>query len=124
MTRFSAAVLAVAAAGLLPAAALAGSPTLHNKPKRVHAGERTRVFGNAAGCPAGDRVTLISWAFPKRHEFAGVPAVFARVGSNGDFSKRVRIPRSKAPGRYRITGRCGGGNLGVERKVVVLAPRP
>jgi len=123
MTRSSAAVLAVAAAGLLPAVALA-SPALHVKPKRVHAGERTRVFGNAGDCPAGDRVTLISHAFPKRHEFAGVPAVFARVRSNGNFSKRVRIPRSKAPGRYRITGRCGGGNLGVERKVVVLAPRP
>ena len=124
MTRASAAVVAVAAAGLLPAAAVASSPSLHNKPKRVHDGERMRVFGNAGDCAVGNRVTLISRAFPKRHEFAGVPAVFARVRSNGDFSKRVRIPRSKKPGRYTITGRCGGGNLGVSRKVVVLAPLP
>jgi hypothetical protein len=123
MTRTSAAVVAVAAAGLLPAAAVA-APTLHNKPKRVHAGERMRVFGNADGCPAGDRVTVISHAFPKRHEFAGVPAVFARVRSNGNFGKRVRIPRSKAPGRYRITARCGGGNFGITRVVRVLAPLP
>jgi hypothetical protein len=124
MTRTLAAVLAVAAAGLLPAAAVA-SPTLHVKPKRVHAGERVRVFGNiAAGCEAGSRVTLISHAFPKRHEFAGVPAVFARVRSNGNFGKRVRIPQSKAPKRYTVSGRCGGGNLGVTRKLVVLAPLP
>jgi hypothetical protein len=122
VTRSSAAVLAVAATGLFPAVAIA-SPTLHVKPKRVHAGERVRVFGTVPGCPPGNRVTLISRAFPKRHEFAGVPAVFARVRSNNDFGKRVRIPRSKKPGRYRVTGRCGGGNLGVTRKVVVLAPR-
>ena len=123
MTRSSAAILAVAVAGLLPAVAVA-SPTLHVKPKRVHAGERVRVFGNVTGCPAGDRVTLISHAFPKRHEFAGVPAVFARVRSNGNFGKRVRIPESKKPKRYTVTGRCGGGNLGVSRKLVVLAPLP
>jgi hypothetical protein len=123
MTRTSAAVLAVAAAGLLPAAAVA-SPALHVKPKKVHAGERVRVFGNAAGCSAGSKVTLISRAFPKRHEFAGVPAVFATVQPGGDFSKRVRIPRSKTPKRYTISARCGGGNLGITRKVRVLAPLP
>src|SRR5919202_5614326 len=122
MTRVSAAVLAVAAAGLLPAAAVASSPTLHNKPKRVHAGERMRVFGNAGDCAVGNRVTLISRAFPKRHEFAGVPAVFARVRPGGDFSRRVRIPRSKAPKRYTISARCGGGNFGITRKLRVLAP--
>jgi hypothetical protein len=123
MTRTAAAVLAIAAAGLLPAGALA-SPTMHVKPKKVHAGQRVRVFGNAAGCPAGDRVTLISFAFRKTHEFAGVPAVFATVKADGSYSKRVRIPRSKAPKRYSIGGRCGGGNLGVSRKLRVLAPLP
>src|SRR4051812_31354585 len=121
MTRTAAAVLAVAAAGLLPAGALA-SPTMHVKPKKVHAGKRVRVFGNAAGCPAGDNLTLLSRAFPKRHEFAGVPAVFAKVHADGSYSKRVRIPKSKTPKRYTISGRCGGGNLGVFRKVRVLAP--
>jgi hypothetical protein len=121
MTRTSVAVIAVAAAGLLPAGALA-SPALHVKPKKVHAGKKVRVFGNAAGCPTGSRVTLISRAFPKRHEFAGVPAVFATVQAGGDFSRRVRIPRSKTPKRYTISARCGGGNLGVVRKLRVLAP--
>src|SRR3954468_19894607 len=123
MTRTAAAILAVAAAGLLPAGALA-APTIHVKPKKVHAGQRVRVFGNVAGCPAGGSVTLISRAFPKKHEFAGVPAVFAKVKAGGSYSKRVRIPKSKAPKRYTITGRCGGGNLGVVRKLRVLAPLP
>ena len=121
MTRTSAAVVAVAAAGLLPAAAVA-APTLHNKPKRVHAGERMRVFGNADDCPAGDRVTLISHAFPKRHEFAGVPAVFATVKGNGHYSKRTRIPAGRTPKKYKITARCGGGTFGVVRTLRVLAP--
>jgi hypothetical protein len=38
MTRTSVAVIAVAAAGLLPAGALA-APALHVKPKKVHAGK-------------------------------------------------------------------------------------
>src|SRR3954466_7053931 len=122
MTRTAAAVLAVPAGGLLPAGALA-SPTMHVKPKKVHAGKKVRVFGNAAGCQAGDPVTLISRAFPKKHEFAGVPAVFAAVHADGSYSKRVRIPRSKAPKRYTISGRCGGGNLGVSRKLRALAAR-
>jgi hypothetical protein len=121
MTRTPAAVLAVVAAGLLPAAAVA-SPELHVKPKKVHAGKRVRVFGNADGCSG--KVTLISRAFPHKHEFAGVPAVFATVQPGGDFSKRVRIPRSKTPKRYTISARCGGGNLGITRKLRVLAPLP
>jgi hypothetical protein len=123
MTRTAAAVLAVAAAGLLPAGALA-SPTMHVKPKKVHAGNKVRVFGNAAGCPAGNTVTLISHAFPKTNEFAGVPAVFTKVRADGSFSRRVRIPKSKTPKRYTISARCGGGNLGVSRKLRVLAPLP
>jgi hypothetical protein len=121
MTRSATATVAVVAAGLLPAAAFA-SATMHVKPKKVHAGERTRVFGDAGGCTPGNQVTLISRAFPKTHEFAGVPAVFAKVKADGSYSKRVRIPKSKAPKRYSISARCGGGNLGVTRKVRVLAP--
>ena len=51
-----------------------------------------------------------------------MPAVFADQKPNGHYSIRVRIPKSRAPGRYTITGRCGGGNLGVSRKLRVLAP--
>ena len=106
MTRTAAAILATAAWGLGGAGALA-SATMHVKPKNVQ---------------AGDSVTLISRAFPKKHEFAGVPAVFTKVKIDGSYSKRVRIPKSKAPKKYTISARCGGGNLGVTRKLRVLAP--
>jgi hypothetical protein len=122
MRRTSTAFLTVAALGLLPAQASAQQATMHVKPKSVHAGERVRVFGSAGGCMPGDSVTLISHAFPATHEFAGVPAVFAKVRPSGNYSRRVRIPKGKTPKRYRISARCGGGNLGVSRRVRVLAP--
>jgi hypothetical protein len=121
MRRSSAVVLATAALALLPAEALAAA-TIHASPNPVHAGTKVRVFGNAGGCPAGDRVTLLSRAFSHRHEFAGVPAVFATVKANGHYSKRTRIPASRAPKKYKITARCGGGTFGVVRKLRVLAP--
>jgi hypothetical protein len=121
MRRSSAAILAVAGLGLLPGAALA-APTIHASPNPVHAGKKVRVFGDAGGCPAGDRVTLLSRAFSHKHEFAGVPAVFATVRVSGHYSKRTRIPLARTPKRYKITARCGGGTFGVVRKLRVLAP--
>ena len=56
---------------------------------------------------------VISHAFPRTHEFAGVPAVLARVRGDGHFRATTRIPRHKRSGRYGVTARCGGGNLGV-----------
>src|SRR3954471_12877374 len=122
MRRTTTAVFAVAALGLVPGQAFGQQATMHVKPKSVHAGKRVRVFGSAGGCMPGEQVTLISHAFPRTHEFAGVPAVFATVGPQGNYSRRVRIPKAKAPKRYRISARCGGGNLGVSRRRRVLAP--
>ena len=112
---------AAAMAAALPAAASAAA--LHVSPRQVSPGAQTRVFGSAAGgCAAGDRVTLISRAFPGTHRFAGVPAVFATTRASGAFSKRVRIPAGRAPGAYTVSARCGGGNLGITRRLRVLAP--
>jgi hypothetical protein len=122
MTRTAAATLAIVALGLLSADALAATATI-NVNHSVHAGQKVRVFGRTGGgCDPSGNVTLLSKAFPHTHEFAGVPAVFAAQKPNGHYSIRVRIPASRAPGRYTITGRCGGGNLGVTRKLKVLAP--
>ena len=74
------------------------------------------------GCLPGDQVTLMSKAFSHKHQFAGVPAVFARVRSNGNYGKRTRIPKSRTPKKYAITARCGGGNFCVTRKLKVLPP--
>ena len=77
------------------------------------------VRGVAGGCTSGDTVTVISRAFAATHSFAGVPAVFAQVGSAGRFSAVTRIPATRAPGSYVVTARCGGGNLGVSAHLTV-----
>jgi len=77
------------------------------------------IRGNADGCPVGDTVSVLSRAFAPTHEFAGVPAVLARVRSGGVFRATTRIPRTRRHGSYVVTARCGGGNLGVARHLVV-----
>ena len=90
-------------------------------PSTVHRGHVVTLKGSADGCAAGNSVTLISHAFVHTHDFAGVPAVFARVRSGGRFRTTTRIPATKHPGRYGVTARCGGGNLGVLAHLRVLA---
>jgi hypothetical protein len=96
-------------------------PSLHVDPAQVSAGGSVRVFGNAGGCSMGDQVTLLSHAFSAAHQFAGVPAVTARVGHGGSYSTTTRIPAGKGAGQYLVTGRCGGGNLGVSARLVVFS---
>lgn len=88
-------------------------------PSRVPAGGRVLVHGVAGGCAAGDAVTVISHAFSPVHSFAGVPAVYAQVGAAGRFSVATQIPGATPPGRYGLTARCGGGNLGVSATLTV-----
>ena len=66
-------------------------------------------------------MTLLSRAFSHRHEFAGVPAIFATVKTGHKYSKRTVIPARRRPGRYSITGRCGGGTLGVTAHLRVIS---
>jgi hypothetical protein len=113
-------VVAVVVTGLLATPATAAAPTIAVNPNPVHRGRLVRVHGAVSGCPRGDRVTLISRAFSHHHDFAGVPAIFARVAAGGAYSVRTRIPASREPSRYSITGRCGGGNLGVATSLTVL----
>jgi hypothetical protein len=91
------------------------------KPGTVRRGASVLVSGVAGGCTAGDRVTISSGAFAATHSFAGVPAVFAQVGSAGRFSATTRIPATRRPGTYVLTARCGGGNLGVSARLTVKA---
>ena len=100
--------------------ALAGGPTIRVSPTTVLQGYEIRVFGVVPGCAVGNRLTLISRAFSHRHEFAGVPAIFAEVKAGHKYSKRTLIPARRAPGRYAIRGRCGGGALGVTAHVRVI----
>jgi hypothetical protein len=104
--------LATAAIALAPAAA--GSVVhLSLSPSIVRPGGTVQIRGNADGCGRGATVFVLSRAFVHTHEFAGVSAVQAKVRAGGAFRATTVIPRTRRPGRYNVTARCGGGNLGV-----------
>jgi hypothetical protein len=108
-------VAAALASGLVAVSIAAATTSLSLTPSTVKPGQSTLVRGNADGCPVGDTVTIISRAFSRVHEFAGVPAVLTRVRAGGAFRVTARIPLTRRAGRYAVTARCGGGNLGVLR---------
>jgi hypothetical protein len=75
------------------------------------------VSVSGTGCRAGDLVYLISTPF-KGNAFVQ-HSVATRAHSTGNFSRSVRIRTNVRPGRYLITARCGGGNLGVSARLRV-----
>jgi len=101
----AAAVLALVVAGPL----MAATPRLLVHPVSVARGGTVTVSGR--GCLAGDLVYLISPPFVG-HAFVQ-HSVATRARSNGTFSRLVHIRTTVRRGRYLITARCGGGNLGV-----------
>jgi len=119
----------VVAGGLLGVVALTGTvaaASITTQPAEVAAGQRVTVSGDVLaggqpGCETGDAVTLLSPAFAGHGEFAGVPAITATVSAGGTFATAVRVASSVAPGTYSISGRCGGGNLGVTANLTVTA---
>src|SRR4051794_38425581 len=73
------------------------SPSIHVTPASVHRGHVVRVHGSVSGeCAKGDTVTVISRAFSHRHDFAGLPAIYAVARSGGKYS--TRPPRHPARG--------------------------
>ena len=104
----------------LPAGAAAPRATLTVSPTVVHRGALVLIRGNAGACPVRDTVTIMSRAFPRRHEFAGIPAVLTPVRLHHLFRATTRIPVTKGLGRYVVTARCGGGNFGVSAHLRIL----
>jgi hypothetical protein len=98
-------------------------------PSSVAAGGSVRLSGDVLGpggtpgCTVPSTVTLVSDAFAGLGEFAGVGAVSLAVDSAGRFDQSVTLGSAVAPGTYQITGRCGGGNLGVTATLIVQLPR-
>jgi hypothetical protein len=101
----AAALVALTLAGTLAAA----TPRLAVHPTSIARGGTVTVSGR--GCRAGDVVYLISPPFVGSAFVAH--SVATRARANGTFSRTVRIRTSIRAGRYVITARCGGGNLGV-----------
>ena len=84
-------------------------------PSTVKAGQTVTLRGSVAGgCRTPGVVTIVSPAFKgaTAHRFAGVPAVSAKADAKGRFSARITLAKKLESGRYRISGRCGGGNFG------------
>jgi hypothetical protein len=80
-------------------------------PTVVNPGGTVRISAASSPCLAADQIILISRAF-RGHAY-GEGAVYGRVHSHGAFSVTTRIRAPLPAGRYQVTGRCGGGNLGV-----------
>jgi hypothetical protein len=87
----------------------------------VRVGHAVKITGSAGGCAVGNTVYVLSRAFVHAHEFAGVPAVLARVRAGGSFRATTTIPHARKAGRYGVSARCGGGNLGVSARLTVKA---
>jgi len=83
----------------------------------VISGDTTTASGQH--CAAGDEVTLISNVFVGHAEFAGVGAVVTPVDATGHYRVSVTVLTRVRAGRYTITARCGGGNLGVVATLTV-----
>ena len=100
---------ATSVAAVLAGTLVAATPRLTVHPGSVARGGTVTVSGR--GCRAGDVVYLISPPFVG-HAFV-THSVATHARANGTFSRSVRIRASIRRGRYLITARCGGGNLGV-----------
>jgi hypothetical protein len=121
----AAVVLAVGACawlGVMATPASANSITV--TPSSVSAGGTVTLSGDILvngkpGCGAPGTVTLLSPAFVGLGEFAGEGAVDLPVDATGHFSAQVTLHTSVAVGTHMITGRCGGGNMGVSATLTV-----
>ena len=83
------------------------------RPSTIRRGGSVLVSGVAGGCTAGDTVTILSPSVPGDARVCRRPGR-ARTGRlRRRFSVQVRIPSTRALGRYQVTARCGGGTLGV-----------
>jgi len=117
MSRTFAVALVVLAAVAVAASATASRPRIVVRPRTVALGGTVRVSGNAGTCTVGDTVTLISGAFPGHAFGRGTLSGLVRAGHS--FSVVGRVPANVPAGRYSVSGRCGGGNLGVAATIRV-----
>jgi hypothetical protein len=107
-------------AGAAAGTAVAASPSLQVSPGSVPAGGSVHISG---ACEANTSGFAISSGFlhDATHDFAGVGAASFTSDAAGRFSTDAQVPASRTPGTYTVTGRCGGGNLGVSATLLVTA---
>ena len=105
------AVVALALVAVSSAAAARSHTRIAVRPGTVSPGAAIHVTGNAAPCRLGNHIYAISKAFPG-HQF-GIGAFTGLVRAGGAFTITGHVRRTIRAGRYGVTARCGGGNLGV-----------
>jgi hypothetical protein len=110
VTLLSGSIAAAAIAAALAVGARSSTPALHVTPSSAYRGSMVMFTG--AGCSRGETVFLISRVFPG-HAFGGEGAITTIARYGGHFTRSFRVRRTTRRGRYVITARCGGGNLGV-----------
>jgi hypothetical protein len=111
MTLVRLGLLSLVALAVAVPSAVAARPRLAVTPAVTTPGARVHIDGVAPGCPAGSTVIAISSAFPG-HAY-GNGTLEGRVGSGGAFAYTGRLRSRLRAGRYAVTARCGGGNLGI-----------
>jgi hypothetical protein len=120
------AILTLAALPLVAWSTPAQAATITASPASVGMGGQVTLSGDVLvngtpACEVPGVVTLISPAFDGLGDFGGVGAVTADADAGGGFTTTVTLPGTTAPGTYSISGRCGGGDLGVTASLSVTA---
>jgi len=116
-------------AGALLAVVTVSAASIVVAPAVIPAGGTVTVSGNVLGpggkpgCVVPGGVTLISGAFAGQGSFMHED-VEGAVDAAGRFSVVARVLPGVAPATYTITGRCGGGNLGVVASLTVTPALP
>ncbi len=107
----------------------ASAASIDITPATVPVGGTVTVRGDVLGpngqpgCQVPGTVTLISGAFAGQGSFMNQD-VETTAGADSKYSVQAKILPGVIPGTYTITGRCGGGNLGVQATLVVTAGMP
>jgi hypothetical protein len=108
----------------------ASAASIKVAPASVPVGGTVTVSGDVLdpsgkpGCQSpGGQVELISGAFAGQGSFMNMDVETA-TRADGTFSAVAKILPGVAPNTYTITGRCGGGNLGVSATLVVTPGMP
>jgi hypothetical protein len=123
-----AAVVAAGVVAIVLSAAPALAATIDVTPSTVSTGGQVTISGDVLnngtpGCTVPGDVTLISPAFVGLGEFAGTGATIATADASGSFTTTVTLSSSVGAGTYQVSGRCGGGDLGVTATLTVV-PTP
>jgi hypothetical protein len=120
--------VAVGLAASLLAVVTASAASINVAPTSVPVGGTVTVSGDVLasglpGCTLPGQVTLISGAFAGQGSFMNMD-VETTAGADGKYSVAAKILPGVAPGTYTVTGRCGGGNLGVQATLTVTPGMP